>query len=85
MHNTVFKVMILSRIKETQQKRIPPWYNIRGMTVGKAYNIAIPLIELIKDYSDEYNVSQKDIIKVAVIEFLMKYGYREEVKKRLNI
>lgn len=37
------------------------------------------LSELVKEFSKEKNISQREIFEVVLIEFLRKYGYENEV------
>lgn len=62
-----------------------PRYVIPGTTIGKTFNMVQPLKELIIEFSEEYNVQQKDIFAIAMIDFFKKYGYSEEVKMRLKV
>ncbi|QGU95846.1 hypothetical protein GOM49_12730 [Clostridium bovifaecis] len=57
-----------------------PRYVIGGITITKSLCMSHPLAELIKDFSKEKNISQREIFEVSIIEFLRKYGYENEVK-----
>ncbi|MCY6370975.1 hypothetical protein [Clostridium ganghwense] len=56
-----------------------PRYVVGGITITKSLCMSHNLAELIKDFSKEKNISQREIFEVAVIEFLKKYGYEIEV------
>ncbi|WP_432664348.1 hypothetical protein R9X47_27950 [Wukongibacter baidiensis] len=56
-----------------------PRYVVGGITITKSLCISHSLGELIKDFSKEKNISQKEIFEVAIIEFLKKYGYENEI------
>lgn len=56
-----------------------PRYVVGGVTITKSLCMAHPLAELIKEFSKEKNLSQREIFEVALIEFLKKYGYENEV------
>lgn len=43
------------------------------------------LDRIVKDFSEEMNISQKDIIEIALVDFLKKYGYESQVKEVLKI
>lgn len=58
-----------------------PRYQLKGAYGTKAMRMANVLDELIKCFSDERNISQREIIEVALIEFFQKYGYKDEVEK----
>ncbi|MCY6355110.1 hypothetical protein [Clostridium sp. ZS2-4] len=56
-----------------------PRYVVGGITITKSLCMSHNLAELIKEFSKEKNVSQREIFEVAIIEFLKKYGYEIEV------
>ena len=39
---------------------------------------------LVKEYSKQYNVSQKEIYEVALVEFFKKYGFEHEIEALLS-
>lgn len=63
----------------SESKSIPR-YQVKGMYGTKAMRMANVLDELARRYSMERNISQREMFEVAVIEFFLKYGYREEVE-----
>jgi DNA-binding transcriptional MerR regulator len=56
-----------------------PRYLLKGMPVTKGFFISVEVDRLIKNFSREKNISQKDIIQTALIEFFNKYGFKDEV------
>ncbi|HVI41320.1 MAG TPA: hypothetical protein VM577_11730 [Anaerovoracaceae bacterium] len=56
-----------------------PRYVIGGLCVTKSVHMVTGLDLLIREYSTEKNISQKDMFQIAMIEFLKKYGYKREV------
>ncbi len=62
-----------------------PRYILTGVNIIKSIDIPNPLDRLVKEYSKDNNVSQKEVIQVALVEFLKKYGYADEVKAVLHI
>lgn len=38
------------------------------------------LDQLVRDYSREKNISQRDVFTVALIDFFRRYGYEREVE-----
>lgn len=62
-----------------------PRYLISGVMTSKTFNMSQPLKELIIEFSEEMNIQQKVIFEVAMIEFLKKYGYKQNIKSRFNI
>jgi len=56
-----------------------PRYVVGGVTITKSLCMSHSLSELVKEFSAEKNISQREIFEVAIIEFLKKYGYEDEV------
>lgn len=68
----------LAELLAINQNTIPR-YAIGGITITKSICMCHTLAELVKDFSNEKNISQRDIFEVSIIEFLQKYGYENEV------
>jgi hypothetical protein len=62
-----------------------PRYALQGSSTPKTVHLNNGLDSLIKDFSDERNINQREIIKIALIEFLKKHGYSEQVKSVLKV
>lgn len=62
-----------------------PRYTLTGHNITKSLEISSTLDQLVKDFSRERNVSQREVIQLALVEFLKKYGYANEVKTTLHI
>ncbi|MDW8802577.1 hypothetical protein P8V03_15625 [Clostridium sp. A1-XYC3] len=56
-----------------------PRYVVGGITITKSLCMSHSLAELIKEFSKEKNISQREIFEVAIIEFFKKYGYEREI------
>lgn len=56
-----------------------PRYQVKGMYGTKAMRMANVLDEMTRRFSKERNISQREIIEVALIEFFQKYGKRNEI------
>lgn len=56
-----------------------PRYVIGGVTITKSLCMSHSLSELVKEFSSEKNISQREIFEVAIIEFLRKYGFENEI------
>lgn len=57
-----------------------PRYVVGGVTITKSLSMSYLLSELVKEFSRDKNISQREIFEVAIIEFLKKYGYENEVR-----
>jgi hypothetical protein len=61
-----------------------PRYILPGINRTKSFFINHGLEVMTKEYSVEKNVSQKDIIEVALVEFFKRYGYKNEILRLLE-
>lgn len=61
-----------------------PRYTIPGVYITKSMSMNYGMDMLIRSYSQDKNVSQKDIIEIALVDFFCKYGYLQEVNTLLG-
>lgn len=61
-----------------------PRYVIPGVFVTKSVHMTNTLDQLVRDFSRERNMSQRDIFVVALVEFFRRYGYEREVETLLG-
>jgi len=61
-----------------------PRYAVPGITRTKSFYMSDRLSSLICEFSRIMNISQKEIIETAVIEFLKKYSFEREVDAMLG-
>ncbi|MFD0050310.1 hypothetical protein ACFVHQ_13420 [Actinomycetes bacterium NPDC127524] len=61
-----------------------PRYKFRGGKVNKTLGFPASVVTLLNDFSKEYNVTQRDILEVALAEFFSKYGYKEQLNSVLQ-
>ncbi|NRD77314.1 hypothetical protein HPT25_07355 [Bacillus sp. BRMEA1] len=61
-----------------------PRYKFKGQKANKTLGLPTSLQTLLNDFSKEYNVTQRDIIEVALAEFFKKYGYEEQLNSVLQ-
>jgi hypothetical protein len=63
----------------TEHNGTIPRYKFKGQKANKTLGLPTSLQTLLNDFSKEYNMTQRDIIEVALAEFLKKYGYEEQL------
>jgi hypothetical protein len=61
-----------------------PRYVLPGVHITKSVHMIYGLDQLIREFSQEKNISQKDIFEVALVEFFKKYGYHKEIDTLLG-
>jgi hypothetical protein len=61
-----------------------PRYLVKGIAKTKSVQMSHLLHQLLEDYSYEKNITQRQIIETAIIDFFRKYGYRHEVDSLLS-
>lgn len=69
----------LAELLCTSSSSTLPRYSIGGITITKSLCMSHSLSQLIKEFSKEKNISQREIFEISIIEFLKKYGYESEV------
>ncbi|MEK4244465.1 hypothetical protein MKZ20_03870 [Psychrobacillus sp. FSL K6-2684] len=61
-----------------------PRYTFRGAKVTKTLGLPSSVPVLLKDFSDEFNITQRAIMEIALAEFFQKYGYEEQLMQVLQ-
>lgn len=61
-----------------------PRYVVPGIFITKSVHMSNQIDQMVRDFSEDKNISQRDIFEVALIEFFKKYGYDKEVKIMLE-
>ncbi|MCG7315698.1 hypothetical protein [Brevibacillus laterosporus] len=61
-----------------------PRYAVPGIFVTKSVHMTNTLDQMVREYSKEKNISQRDIFAVALIEFFQRYGYEREIETLLG-
>ena len=62
----------------------PPMMTPPPAPTPKTLTLARTMIALLKDFSTEYNLSQRMIVEGALIEYFQKYGYGERVQQAIH-
>jgi hypothetical protein len=70
----LYKILLEGEIARTL-----PNYIIPGRTFTKSIQITEQIDQLLKAFSEEKNIPQKNIVQIALIEFFQKYGYKHEI------
>lgn len=61
-----------------------PRYLVTGITKTKSVQMSHLLQQLIEDFSYEHNITQRQIMETAIIDFFRKYGYKNEMDALLQ-
>jgi len=61
-----------------------PRFALSGVFVTKSVHMTNTLDQMVRDFSKEKNVNQREIFEVALIEFFQKYGYSRELETLLQ-
>ena len=75
---------IYQLISGTKEDGKMPRYVVPGITRTKAIYMSDMVARLIAEFSQEKNITQREIAETALIEFLQKYGYKNEVEALLK-
>ena len=68
-------------LKAEVKAKDPPRFNVQGVYGTKAMRMVNTLDDLMRRYSEEKNLTQKEIVEIALIVFFQKYGYKDEVEE----
>lgn len=69
---------------ETDVTEQIPRYILQGQLVTKSVHMVNTLDQMVRDFSKEKNISQREVFEVALIDFFRKYGYRREIETFLK-
>ncbi len=61
-----------------------PRYAVPGMVKTKAIYMSDTIAKLAGEFSKEKNIAQREVVEGALVEYLMKYGYKREVEALLK-
>lgn len=63
----------------TEETAQIPRFTLQGILVTKSVHMTNTLDQMVRDFSKEKNILQREIFEVALIDFFKKYGYKREV------
>ena len=75
---------VYQMISGTKEDGKIPRYALPGMTRTKAIYMNDMIGRLTGEFSREKNVTQREIVEAALIEYLQKYGYKVEIEALLK-
>lgn len=78
------KDRLLDLIMPQTQVGVVPRYIVPGIATTKTVHMMNTLVQLVADFSNEKNITQREIFEVALIEFFKKYGYENEMERLLG-
>jgi hypothetical protein len=79
-----YKDRLLNLLLPSSSPGTIPRYAIPGVTRTKSFYMSDSLSKLISEFSERNNISQKEIIEAAVIEFLRRHSFGREVDAMLG-
>lgn len=57
-----------------------PRYTISGVAKTKTVQMIHSLDQMVTNFANEHNITQRDLFEVALIDFFKRYGYEKEVE-----
>ncbi len=69
----------------TAQEGTLPRYVIPGVLVTKSLHMPNSLDMLMKEFSARKNMAQKDIMVIALVEFFLRHGFQDEIRRILKV
>lgn len=73
----------LAELLETESSKTLPRYTFKGSKANKTLGLPSSLQSLLADFSKEFNVTQRDVIEVALADFFKSYGFEEQLNQVL--
>ncbi|MGB4018845.1 MAG: hypothetical protein WBK78_05030 [Syntrophomonadaceae bacterium] len=61
-----------------------PRYAIPGLAKTKAIYMSDKVADVMGEFSREKNVTQREIVETALVEYLQKYGFKQEIEALLQ-
>ncbi len=61
-----------------------PRYAIPGMAKTKAIYMSDKVADVMGEFSREKNVTQREIVETALVEYMQKYGFKQEIEALLQ-
>ena len=61
-----------------------PRYALPGLVRTKAIYMSDMISKLTAEFSKEKNVTQREIVEAALVEYLQKYGFKKEIETLLK-
>ena len=71
---------LIDEKEEIEFDGVIPRYAFHGTKITKSVHMINHLDQLIRDFSRERNISQRELFEVAIVEFFQKYGYKDEIE-----
>jgi hypothetical protein len=75
---------IYTLLSGTKEDGIIPRYVVPGLVRTKAIYMSDMISKLTGEFSKEKNITQREIVEAALIEFLQKYGFKREIETLLR-
>jgi hypothetical protein len=75
---------IYQLISGTREDGKIPRYAIPGLVRTKAIYMSDMIAKLAAEFSKEKNITQREVMEAALVEYLMKYGFKREVEALLK-
>jgi hypothetical protein len=75
---------IYQLLSGTKEDGTIPRYVVPGLVRTKAIYMSDMIAKLTAEFSKEKNITQREIVEAALIEFLEKYGFKREIETLLK-
>lgn len=61
-----------------------PRYAVPGIHITKSVHMVYELDQLVREFSKEKNITQREIFEIALINFFKRYGYKDRIEALLE-
>ena len=80
----VIMLFFYSLLSGTKEDGTIPRYVVPGLVKTKAICMSNMVSKLAGEFSKEKNITQREIVEGALIEYLQKYGFKREIETLLK-
>ena len=70
----------LMELLEIDSSNELPRYSIKGYRINKCIQLSHKLDLLLKDFCEDYSITQREIFEIGLVETMKRYGYEAEIK-----
>ena len=70
--------------KEVDDQATMPRYVVPGIFITKSIHISNQIDQMVRDFSADKNIPQREVFEIALIEFFRNHGFEKEVQTMLK-
>lgn len=80
LHENQSRLTAILEDERTRSEQQPPRYTVRGVKSPCSFYMVKCLNAMAKDFAEERNVKLTEVVEAALVEFMERHGYAEQLK-----